>query len=93
MRTVGIRELRQNASKVMAWVKSGERVAVTERGKRIGYLVPAERAGSTFERLLAAGQVRPASGSLLDLGPPPAPADGGPALSEVLAQMRDEERF
>lgn len=46
-----------------------------------------------LEQLEAAGQVRRAKGSLLDLGPPPPPPDDGPALSEVLAQMRDEERY
>ncbi|MGH3434199.1 MAG: type II toxin-antitoxin system Phd/YefM family antitoxin [Thermocrispum sp.] len=90
---VGIRELRQHASKVMARVKAGERVAVTERGKLVAYLVPAERAGSMIERLEAAGQYHRGKGSLLDLGPPPPAPDGGPPLSEVLAQLRDEERY
>lgn len=93
MRSYGIRELRQQASRVLALVKSGERVAVTERGKLVAYLVPAERAGSVLERLEAAGQYRPPKGSLLDLGPAQPPPDDGPPLSEVLAQMRDEERY
>jgi prevent-host-death family protein len=38
METIGVRELRQNASRYLRLVKAGERVAVTERGER---MVPA----------------------------------------------------
>lgn len=90
---VGIRELRQHASRYVALAKSGERVAVTERGKLVAYLVPAEHAGSALERLEAVGQYQPAASSLVDLGPPqPMPDDGRP-LSEVLGEMRDAERW
>lgn len=87
-----MRELRQNASRFLALVKSGERIGVTERGKLVAYLVPAERPGSVLDQLRAEGKVREAKGNLLDLPPPPPPDDGLTA-SEVLAQMRDEERW
>jgi prevent-host-death family protein len=51
METVGIRELRQHASRYVAMAKSGQRVLVTERGKRVAYLVPAEGHGSVLEKL------------------------------------------
>ena len=59
----------------------------------MAYLVPAEESGSTYERLVAAGRVRPATGNLLDLLPPPPAEPGEPLLSETLQQMRDEEDY
>ena len=90
---IGIRELRQHASRYVAMAEAGLRVPVTNRGKLVAYLVPAEEAGSAYQRLVAAGKVRPAVGNLLDLLPPPPTEPGEPLLSEVLRQMRDEEDY
>jgi prevent-host-death family protein len=90
---IGIRELRQHASRYVAMAKAGMRVPVTDRGKLVAYLVPAEEARSVYERLVAAGRVRPAVGNLLDLLPPPPADPGEPSLSETLQQMRDEEDY
>jgi prevent-host-death family protein len=92
--SIGIRELRQNASKYVALAKAGKRVPVTERGKLVAYLVPAQEATmTTFQRMVAAGQVRLATGDWRDL-PLPLPAEPGERpLSEVLREMRDEERY
>jgi antitoxin (DNA-binding transcriptional repressor) of toxin-antitoxin stability system len=70
----GIRELRQHASRYVAMAKSVKRFAVTDRGELVAYLVPAqEEPTTTFQRLVAAGQVRPATGNILDhLYPDPA---------------------
>jgi antitoxin (DNA-binding transcriptional repressor) of toxin-antitoxin stability system len=74
--------------------KSGKRFAVTDRGELVAYLVPAqEEPTTTFQRLVAAGQVRPATGNILDhLYPDPAEPGERP-LSEVFREMRDEERY
>jgi len=91
--SIGIRELRQHASRYVAMARAGRRIAVTDRGKLVAYLVPADEPTSSFQRLVAAGQVRPASGRLKDhLPPPPAPSGTRP-LSEVLQEMRDEECY
>lgn len=91
---IGIRELRQHASRYVALAKAGRRVPVTERGKLVAYLVPAEdQPDSILDRLEAAGQLRRATGSWRDLMPPPPPEPGAPSLSETLQQMRDEERW
>jgi prevent-host-death family protein len=92
--TIGVRELRQNASRYLRLVKAGERVAVTERGELIAYLVPASEAPSSIlDQLEAAGHLRRGIGSILDLPEPePLPAGARP-LSEVLQEMRDEERW
>jgi prevent-host-death family protein len=44
MRTVGVRELKSNLSKYLKRVEAGERLTVTDRGRAIAALVPAERA-------------------------------------------------
>lgn len=91
--SIGIRELRQHASRYIAMAKAGQRVPVTERGKLVAYLVPAQEPRSIFEQMVAAGQVRRAEGNLLDLLPPPPREPGERPLSEVLREMRDEERY
>lgn len=89
--TVGIRALKQNASAVVAEVSAGRVITITDRGRPVAQLIP--YAEDHIERLLASGRVKPASGSVADL-PEPAPARAGePSLTEVLSQMRDEERY
>lgn len=93
MESIGIRELRQNASRYVREAKAGKRVAVTERGKLAAYLVPAEPPSSILDRLEAAGEFVAAKGNILDHLPPPPTPSGARPLSEVLAEMRDEERY
>ena len=90
---IGIRELRQHASRYVAMAKAGMRVPVTDRGKLVAYLVPAEEGGTVLDRMRAAGQVRPAIGNLLDRMPPPPTPPGQKTLTEALLEMRDEERY
>jgi prevent-host-death family protein len=91
--SIGIRELRQHASRYVDMVKAGRRIAVTERGRLVAYLVPAGDSGSVLDRLAAVGDYRPPVGGIADLLPvPPAPPDRRP-LSEVLQELRDEERW
>lgn len=90
---IGIRELRQHASRYVAMAKAGMRVPVTDRGKLVAYLVPAESGGTVLDRMRAAGQVRPAIGNLLDMMPPPPTPPGAKTLTETLLEMRDEERY
>ena len=96
--SIGIRELRQHASRYVAMARAGQRIPVTDRGKLVAYLVPAEEPRSVFQQMVAAGQVRRATGpgivaTLAELGPPPPalPGEGSPV--EELARMRDEERY
>jgi prevent-host-death family protein len=91
--SIGIRELRQHASRYVAMAKAGRRIAVTDRGKLVAYLVPAEEPTTTFQRMVAAGQVKPATGNILDHLPPDPAEPGERPLSKVLQEMRDEERY
>ncbi len=93
MLTIGVRELRQNASRYLHLVEAGQRVAVTDRGTLVAYLVPAGAGASIIDRLAAAGEYEPPVGSILDLLPPPPTPEGQRPLTAVLEEMRDEERW
>jgi prevent-host-death family protein len=43
MRTAGVREARQNLSALLDEVKKGREVVITERGRPVAKLVPADR--------------------------------------------------
>ena len=92
MRSIGIRELRQNASRYLREVKGGETVEVTSRGEPVARLVPIPPAESTYDRLVAEGRIIPGTQNWEDLGPPLEPKPGLPLPSEVLAEMREDER-
>lgn len=64
MERIGIRELRQHASRYLKKVAAGETVEVTERGRLVALLVPPLPASTTRQRLIAAGQLTPGSGAL-----------------------------
>jgi prevent-host-death family protein len=96
MTRIGIRELRQNASEYVRRARCGESIEILDRGTPVALLVPLpQRSGqSVLDELEAQGRlVQRGEGSFADLPPPTeiAPA-GTPPLSEVLQQMRDEER-
>lgn len=92
-RSVGIRELRQQASAVLRRVVGGEVIDVTEHGHPIARIVPLRP--SVAEQLVLDGRATAAEGDLLalldELG---LPAESkGPLLpSEALAELRDSER-
>jgi prevent-host-death family protein len=91
MISIGIRELRQRASRYIALVRQGDTVQVTDRGRPVALLVPIPQ-GSEVERLDAEGRLSPAQGDLLALGLPLAPMPGATAPSVVLEEMRADER-
>ena len=95
MESIGVRELRQNASKYLDRVKRGESIEVTERGVPIAVLgpVPVEKV-SLLDRLVATGQATAPTRSLKDQVPIPADPDyDGSTATEILIQMREDERY
>ncbi|MBA2740407.1 MAG: type II toxin-antitoxin system prevent-host-death family antitoxin [Actinobacteria bacterium] len=91
--TIGIRELRQHASRYLRLVEErGEPIQITDRGRPVALLTPMPRTQSRIEQLRASGRIRPAKGSWRDLPPPLEPESGAPLPSEVLAEMREHER-
>lgn len=97
MESIGVRELRQNASKYLDRVKNGESIEVTERGVPVAMLGPVPaKTQSLYDQLVAEGRIIPAQGNLMEWlneNPPlPYPPDyTGPTLTEILLQMREEE--
>lgn len=92
MERIGVKELRQNASRYLALVKAGQTVEVTERGKLVALLSPPDAALSARDRLVAAGRLIPATartGRLRSPHPLPIPA-GGPSNAELLEAEREE---
>jgi prevent-host-death family protein len=67
---VGVRELRQNLSKYLRRVLSGETLEVTERGKPVAVLSPLPEEATALDRLAALGRLRRARLDLNGLGPP-----------------------
>ena len=88
MDRIGLRELRQHASRYIARVAEGDTVEVTVRGRVVARIVPA--AGNTWADLITGGQVMPATSTETLLDEPP--MDYRYAASTHLEQMRAEER-
>ncbi len=91
MITIGVRELRQHATRYLRAVEAGETVRVTARGRPIALLVPVP-ARSGLAALEARGLLTEAQGDILDLGPGLPPVAGRPLPSERLARARRHER-
>ena len=91
--SIGIRELRQNASRYLRLVEErGEPIEITDRGRPVALLTPLPKGQSRREQLIASGRLRPGKGTWRDLGPPLEPTPGVPLPSAVLAEMREHER-
>jgi len=85
---IGVRELRQNASRYLARVATGETIEVTDRGRLVALLVPP--AADRWHEMIASGRVAAATeeGHVLD----EAPVDYGIDASARLAALRADER-
>lgn len=88
MLRIGVRELRQHASRYLALVRRGEQIEVTERGKPVARLVPVRASG--WDDLLATGRISPPEDDL-DLADEE-PVDYGVDATGVLRAMRELER-
>lgn len=90
MSEVSIRTLNQETSKVLARVKRGEEITLTERGEVIARIVPAS--SGPLDSLISDGRVQPATVH----GPAPRPTipiRGGPDAGTLLERMRAEEPY
>ena len=91
MERIGVRELRQHASRYLARVAAGESLEVTDRGVPVAHLVPVT--DDPWQDLVRRGLVTlPEPGAdLLELVAA-APASDGVSLSAALEQLRAAER-
>lgn len=88
MERIGVRELRQHASRYLARVARGETLEVTDRGRPVAMLIPVR--GDEWQHLMDSGRVLAPTegGDVLD----EAPSDLGIDASGTLAAMREDER-
>jgi len=87
----GVRELRQNASKLLDRVEAGESIEITNHGRAVARLVPIDLVyPRAFEVLLAEGLIRPGAGTPWAVEPRDAPA--GTPSSEALLQEQRADR-
>jgi prevent-host-death family protein len=90
MTTVGIVELKARLSAYVARVRAGEEITVTDRGRPVARLVPADAEAEKLQELARAGVVRIGSGPLpaeFWLRERPADPDGS-----VLRALLEERR-
>ena len=96
MESIGVRELRQNASTYLERVKRGETIQVTERGVPIAVLAPLPIVKKTrIEELIEQGILIPGEGNLEEILARPMPAMdpnyAGPTLAEILDELREDK--
>lgn len=87
---IGVRELKDHLSEVLARVARGETVTVTRRGRRIAEIVP-PGGRSLLDRGLAEGWIarrvdRPPASVVRQL-----PLAGTPTTTELIAADRDDD--
>ncbi|MEK9602012.1 MAG: type II toxin-antitoxin system prevent-host-death family antitoxin [Pontimonas sp.] len=90
--SVGMRDLGQNVSRVLARVKEGESLVVTEHGRPVARLVP-YTTGTSLDEMIASGEVTPPSGNLQEFLARHKPVESEILGSKVLQEMRDEEQW
>jgi len=89
---IGVRELRQHASRYLARVEAGEEFGVTNNGRLVARLVPVEAATRSREALIEAGALIPARRPRNLIEVTATPARGSKRnLSDVLNEMRNEQ--
>lgn len=89
--TVGIRDLRQNLSKYVKRVKTGETLTVTEDGKQVAVLAPLVEKRDVVAKYVAAGKAAAPKDNLLTYlaeHPPVATTAGTSSSEELLDEIR-----
>lgn len=88
---IGIRELRQDASRVMAIVESGQTLVITRHGKAVATINPIVK--SKFDQLVDMGMITPATTKIdLRTWKPKSPPASAELLAAALREIR-ESRF
>lgn len=88
MERIGVRELRQHASRYLAMVKQGQTVEVTERGELVALLVAPHPSAVGREQLIAEGRLVPAAHPRRTLPEPLVIA--GPTNAKLLEAERED---
>lgn len=95
MEQIGVRELRQHASKYLARVEAGEEIEVTNHGKLVARLVPVSDKERRYRELIDQGLLKPAKRpfdleKITAMRKRRTPKPGEKSLTQILMEMRDE---
>lgn len=88
MDRIGLRELRQHASRHVGRVAAGESIEITVRGRPVARMVPI--VDESWADMIARGEIIPAASGEGLLAEPP--GDYGVDLTAALLELRAEER-
>ena len=89
--SIGVRELRQNASKVLDQVKDGAIIEITEHGVPVARILPITK--SLYDEYIESGLIKPARNPDWRPTKNPAKIIGKKTSTEILMEMRAEERY
>ena len=90
-KSVGVRELRQSASKILDQVKDGMVFEITEHGVPVARLVPITK--SLYEEYIEAGLIIPAENPDWRFTAPTFKLKGKKTSTELLMEIRAEARY
>lgn len=88
MLRIGLRELRQHASRYVDLVAKGESLEIAVRGRAVARMVPITE--GSWDDMIARGEVLPPTSPEDLLAEPP--GDYGVDLTAALLELREEER-
>jgi len=86
MERIGVRELRQHASRYLDRVKQGETVEVTERGRLVALLIPPAPSAAERDQLISQGRLLPAHNAFVVPVAVAAEGASAAALDELRAE-------
>lgn len=89
MERIGVRELRQNASRYLGLVLNGETVEITDRGRLVALLVPPSPGAAARDRLIAEGRLIPSAANR-SFPRPVASTTGIPRTTDLLDEVRED---
>lgn len=90
MSDVPVRELNQNTAGVLARVKHGEQIDITERGTVVARLIPAQ--DHPLTEMIGTGKLYPAT--VAGKAPrPTGPVHTDHEAGQLLRELRDAERY
>ena len=84
---IGVREIRQDASTILARVEEGEEFIITNRGVPVARLLPVEvDENALIEEMIANGDIIEAEGNLWDLPLPTLKLKGKSATQQLIEE-------
>lgn len=91
MERIALRELRNEASRVVRRARAGERLVITVDGVPAAEIGPVSAAGRSvsLEELIAVGAVMAPRERTASRAPRPLPAPSGRSSSDILAELRE----